>query len=55
MKIFWLVFLGIFLICNIICLIWILREGKKKQKSEKIQDGEYEEFMEWYKNKKEKK
>lgn len=55
MKIFWLVFICLFLICNVACLIWLIKEGKKNKKRGKLQEGEYEEFVDWYKNKKEKK
>lgn len=52
MKIFWLIFIGLFLVCNIVCLIWLLREGKQNKKREKLQEGEYEEFLKWYKSRK---
>lgn len=47
-----LIFIALLLIVNIIGIIILYKDGKRNPERGKLEDGEYEEFINWYKNKK---
>lgn len=47
-----LIFIALLLILNIIGIIILYKDGKRNPERGKLEDGEYEEFINWYKNKK---
>lgn len=50
-----IIFIALLLILNLIGIIILCKDGKRNPERGKLEEGEYEEFMEWYKNKNDKK
>ena len=44
-----LIFIALLLIVNIIGIIILYKDGKRNPERGKLEEGEYEEFMKWYK------
>jgi len=44
-----LIFISLLLILNIIGIIILYKDGKRNPERGKLEEGEYEEFMKWYK------
>jgi len=49
-----IIFIALLLILNLIGIIILYKDGKRNHKRGKLKEGEYEEFMKWYKKKKKK-
>ena len=50
-----LIFIALLLILNIIGIIILYKDGKRNPERGKLEEGEYEEFLKWYKEKNNKK
>ena len=50
-----LIFIALLLILNIIGIIILYKDGKRNPERGKLEEGEYEEFLKWYKEKNKKK
>lgn len=50
-----IIFVALLLILNIIGIIILYKDGKRNPERGKLEEGEYEEFVKWYKEKNNKK
>ena len=50
-----IIFIALLLILNLIGIIILYKDGKRHPERGKLEEGEYEEFLKWYKEKNDKK
>ena len=50
-----IIFIALLLILNLIGIIILYKDGKRNPERGKLEEGEYEEFLKWYKEKNNKK